>query len=223
MAKRQIEKIERYTSQKALAKKLGVSPRSVRRWKQGIRKPSKAHQQKMNRILAGYKSRGRKRPEYRTSVIRPDVKSSLREKWYPENFTVMGHLPEDREDLEMVIKDYFWKLKYNISYQKDFKTIFKWFNKKTSDKYLNSLQILMIFDGNIKMKDGNEVFEKDQVMASIALVTGLYENREWLEAYFYLVDDLLKSFLKWINDSPNKYVNIHIKSMVFKAYKYQDR
>ena len=212
-----IEQIEQYIPQKELAKKMGVLPRTIRKWKSGYRKPNAANMEKLNRISGGYRGMGKKLPIYRKRRMVKDIYGEPR---LSQMSGAEGDLEGfvDAPDTDVFLSEVLEILQngfYGEAYAR-FRTIYKWMQY---GNLYSGIQIGVMFD--IRYADklmGDMVERKGVTMFSRSKPPGPWDYRDELND---LIDNLIDNFNKWLSQSPLDFLEITFRKWYIVSYRYK--
>lgn len=213
-----IETIEEYSSQKELAKKMGVAPRTIRKWKTGKRKPTPEHTEKLRRIRGGYRGMGTKKPIHRRRRVTRDLygKRVLAQRSASEGVLVGTATLHETEqflhDIEGILRAKFFGDAYPF-----FKSIHKWM---LSGNLSSGVQIGVIFDMRYQDKGMDEmVYRKEQFMFTRSAIISEEPVFDVLDG---LIGNLIDNFYKWVNQSPLDFLELYFKMWHIISYRYRD-
>ena len=212
-----IEQIETYTSQKELAKKMGVLPRTIRKWKSGYRKPSAEHREKLNRIAGGYRGGGKKLPIYRKRRMVKDIRGEPR---LSQMSGAEGDLEGfvDAPDTDVFLSEVLDILRVGFHGEAfgRFRAIHRWMQY---GNLYSGIQIGVAFDMRYADKlMGDMVERKGVTMFSYSFPPSGSDYRDELND---LIDNLVDNFKKWLSQSPLDFLEITFRKWFIVSYRYK--
>lgn len=212
-----IEGIEQYGSQKELAKKMGVHPRTIRKWKSGARKPSKKSKTKLRRIRGGFRAHGTKKPIYRKQRVVTDLYG---EKRLAQSAGAEGELHGyvDAADVSVFLAEILDILQtgfHGDAYAR-FQSIRQWMQ---SGNLYSGIQIGVEFNMRYAEKTMGELVTREGVtMFSISFPPSEADYRDVLND---LIANLIENFRKWVSQSPLDYLAMTFTKWYIISYRYR--
>jgi len=206
--------IERYKTQKYIAKKLKVHPRTIRKWKSGEKKIPKRRLTTFRRMRGTLVRRGKVRSR-RTTISRRQGRTSTGTH-YRKDIDVLAE-----NDIDGMKADLMEASETKPTLESIFVRPFKAISKryKPGMRYLPSLQIGLEFSGTVVRKDGTEIiYDNESLWTSSVLPPEFRDDPK--QVYRRKIGELMELINRFLIESPVGYFELHFTAYLIRSYRY---